>query len=354
VSRIRIGVPIVTFGLAASFGLTAGAATHGARDPALLTGAALSGDTGLRLLVADNPPFVLDVDAGRVSPVVGVPAMKRGKTVSVVGVGGRAAALVAHSVWQRADTYAVRGRGARVSQLGTGTNVWPAADGRGVLVQSIVGSRCMLRQMGLDGRQIRAPRVFPCATVSDPAGGSLGLVVGRTRVLNPRTAELVLQTRRGIWAVAGTKLILAGPENFTLLDGKTRSAKQLRWPSSAGLDQPAVDPRGRFVALAFAVPSWPMRTLPPGWKGSGGFQVLDVWLLDTKTGTLSHVPGMPAFVALKRTSMAWTDDGRLVVLGESNGDNVVAVWRPGQRRLALKTVQLPERTGGSDSFAILR
>jgi hypothetical protein len=62
---------------------------------------------------------------------------------------------------------------------------------------------------------------------------------------------------------------------------------------------------------------------------------------------------MPAFVALKRTNIAWTADGRLVLLGES-GRPLVAVWRPGDRRLAVKRVRLPERTSGSDSFAVLR
>jgi hypothetical protein len=51
--------------------------------------------------------------------------------------------------------------------------------------------------------------------------------------------------------------------------------------------------------------------------------------------------------------MAWTDDGRLVFLAESNGRELVTVWRPGQRHLGLKTV-LVKRTGGSDSFAIVR
>jgi hypothetical protein len=64
---------------------------------------------------------------------------------------------------------------------------------------------------------------------------------------------------------------------------------------------------------------------------------------------------MPAFVSLKRTSMAWADDGRLVLLGETNGKDVVAVWRPGQRRLGIKTLSLPDRKdSGSDSFAVLR
>ncbi|MBA2461605.1 MAG: hypothetical protein H0V45_07575 [Actinobacteria bacterium] len=349
--RLRIAGPILALCLAASIGLTARAAPSapdGARDPAPLRGAPLGGGTGLRLLVAANPPFVLDVDTGKVIPS-GIPAMSRG-TLSVVGVGGRAAAVVARSVWKRADIYAVRGREARVSPLGTGTNVWPAGDGRAVWVQSAASrSRCTLRRMGLDGRQLRAARAFPCATVSDPGGGSLGLVVRRTRVLDPQTGRLVLETPWGVWAVAGRKLVLAGPgKGFTLLDGETRAQQRLPWPSIlGGLDRPAVDPQGRFVALAFAVPAWYTLGIPEG-------QALDVWLLETKTGKLTQLPGMPAFVSLKRTDMAWTDDGRLVLLGETNGKDVVAVWRLGQRRLALKTVSLPERNSGSDSFAPLR
>jgi hypothetical protein len=294
--------------------------------------------------VADNPPFVLDVDTGKVIPV-DRPTLSRG-TLWVVGVGGRGAVVVASSRWQRADIYAVS-RVGRVSPLGTGANAWPAGDGRSVWIQNAVQSGCTLRQVGLDGRRIRAPRRFPCATVSDPSGGSLGLIVGRTRVLNPLTGHAVLQTRWGVWAVAGTKLVLAGPgKQFTLLDGKTRATRRLPWPSIlTGLDRPAVDPRGRYVALAFADPAW----------GGGGNQALDVWLLDTETGKLTQLPGMPAFVSLKGTSMTWTDDGRLVLLGESNGKDVVAVWRPGQRRLGIKSVSLPDRSdSGSDSFALLR
>lgn len=79
-----------------------------------------------------------------------------------------------------------------------------------------------------------------------------------------------------------------------------------------------------------------------------------MWLLDAKTASLTHLPGMPALVSLKSTSMAWTLDGQLVLLGESGGKDVVALWRPGQRHLAVKTVDLPERRdSGSDSFAPL-
>ena len=354
--RLRLAALVLVLGIGASIGLGARAApsTSDAREPAPLQGGALGSDTGLRLLVPDNPPFVLDVDTGAVFPS-GMPAQSRG-TLRILGIGGRAAVVVARSVWKRADIYGVSGREARVSRLGAGANVWPAADGRSVWIQSVVSrSRCTLRRMGLEGRELRAPRPFPCATGSDPAGGSLGLVSRRTRVLDPQTGRLVLQTRWGVLAAARRKLVLAGPgRGFTLLDGVTRSKQRLPWPSTLLLRHgPAVDPRGRYVALEFAVPTWNTHTLPRGWKG-GPLQALDVWILDTETAKLTQLPGMPAFMGIKRTDLTWTDDGRLVLLGESGGRDVVAVWRPGQRRLALKTVQLPELDAGSNSFAILR
>jgi len=60
---------------------------------------------------------------------------------------------------------------------------------------------------------------------------------------------------------------------------------------------------------------------------------------------------MPALVDLKRTSVVWTHDGRLVLLAQADGRKVVGVWRPGTGGLALKTVDFPDRTAGSDSFA---
>jgi hypothetical protein len=318
-----------------------------ARGPAPLRGVPLGHSTGLRLVLAANPPFVLDVDTGRSTPVAGLRPLRNG-LYGIVGVAGRAVVVIAGVTSPRADLYAVRRGGSRVSSLGTGSRAWPASDGRAVWVQSVVDrSRCTLRLVDLQGRVIRAPRAFPCATASDPAAGSLGLVVNRTRVHDPRTGRKVLGTRWGIFAVAGDKLVLLGPrrDGLAVLDAGTGARRQLAWPSIvSGIDQPAVDPRGRFVALAFADPAW----------GGSGAQVADVWLLDTETGELSQLPGMPAFVSLKFTSMAWTDEGRLVLLGELRQKGFVAVWRPGWRRLALKPMQLPDRHGGSDAFAHVR
>ena len=79
-----------------------------------------------------------------------------------------------------------------------------------------------------------------------------------------------------------------------------------------------------------------------------------MWILDTQTARLTRLPGMPAFVALKWTNMAWTVDGRLVLVTKSAGKQIVALWQPGQARLHVKTVRLPNReSASSDTFAIL-
>ena len=90
----------------------------------------------------------------------------------------------------------------------------------------------------------------------------------------------------------------------------------------------------------------------PAWAG-GPDQATDVWTLDTQTGTLAQVPGMPALVDLKFTSMEWTRDGRLVWLAQRDEKTLVAVWRPGEPRLQVKRVRIPERSSGTDAFAIL-
>ena len=55
-----------------------------ADPPGLLSGAPLRA-TGLRLLVADDPPFVLDVDRGAVTRVTGLPHRRRVVTVVASG-----------------------------------------------------------------------------------------------------------------------------------------------------------------------------------------------------------------------------------------------------------------------------
>jgi len=45
--------------------------------------------------------------------------------------------------------------------------------------------------------------------------------------------------------------------------------------------------------------------------------------------------------------------GGLVILAETDGKALVAIWKPGATRLQVRPVLLPWRTSGSDSFTLL-
>lgn len=337
--RVRALVVAVLVG-AGLVGALVGAGASGTSDPVALAGAPLNGASHLHLLVANNPPFVLDVDTGRVTPIRAPVVMRRG-VLWVTAVAGEAGVIVAG--YPKGQIYVMRARGVRPIFLGRGSAVVPSGGGRSVWIKSGNGSACGLRQVALDGNQIGQAQSLACNVTIQP-GGSLGLIYSRTRVVDPLTGGTLLTTRHGVLAAAAKHLVLSGPGDFTLLDTATGTQRKLAWPSVLyGLDAPSADHQGRLVALAFG---------DPAWQG-GPRQAMDVWLLDTRTGALTHLPGMPALVDLKFTSMEWTRDGRLVVLGEAGGRGFVAVWRRGAAKLQIKRLHLPQRTSGSDSFAPL-
>jgi hypothetical protein len=105
----------------------------------------------------------------------------------------------------------------------------------------------------------------------------------------------------------------------------------------------AVHPNGRDIAVGFH------GLAAPGEEG------YDLWLLTPPAAAGSTCPtSLTADVAVKATDLAWTRDGRLVVLtGTATHGQVVAVWRPGQPRLALRPLELPEPSPGTNTLAIL-
>lgn len=301
----------------------------------------------LRLLVANDPPFILDVDNGTISAVGGI-NFPSYTFVSVIPNATRTG-IIAIGRGRNSAIFGITRKSTRATFLGSGEQAWVSDVASRVLwIKRPIGrGRCSLWGIVLNNwQQRRVGADLSCRLLVQP-GGALGLVVARNRVIDPHTGRIVLRSDHGIIAVAGKKLVLRGPgRTLTLLDSEApmRSVK-LRWPSVLnGLDQPAADPQGRFVALTFAEPSW---------KATGK-QAVDVWLLDVRTGRLSQLQGMPAFVSLKRTSLAWASDGRLVMLGErAAGEDFVAVWQPGQAGINLRNVDLPPRLTGSDSFSVL-
>ena len=310
------------------------------------------GPTGLRLLVASNPPLVLDVDSGRVRSVTGLPTAPH-QVLWVRPAGGDALVMVdpprPGQKLPGEQIYVVRHGTSAAKLLGTGSGIAPSADGRAMWVSAYADRRhCRLRAVGLDARVRRAARPFPCGWL-DP-GGSLGLILHRrTRddLVDLDSLRTLLHAPR-ILAVAGTHVLIEDrAKGLMLVDTATGKRQRLPWPSSigggtsqGGTDEAAVDASGNLLALGFSDPAY----------GGGGTQVTDVWLLDAETADLRELPDMPAIVSLKFTSWAWAGDGRLVFLAETVGGTVVGVWKPGDQRIAVKRVQLPARNSGSDSF----
>jgi hypothetical protein len=232
-----------------------------------------------------------------------------------------------------------------------GSDVQPAADERSVWVKSFSDAHhCTLRELNPAGRDLRVPRPVPCsAALINPGTGAL-LMEGSS-VVDPASDRVLLRTG-GVWAIAGhLALTVDKPlQPLTLTDLRTGDRRRLRWPSQiggpqAGADQAAVDPSGKLIALSFSDPAYQLT----------GTQVTDIWLLDPSAGRWQQLPDMPADVALKFTSMSWASDGRLVILAQTPtrgpaSHNVIAVWRPGEKTLAIRSLDIPARDSGSDSF----
>jgi hypothetical protein len=315
--------------------------------PGPLRGVPLVGRTGLKLLAADAPPVVIDIDRNTRSRVRGLRAISK-PLVTLSAAGTNAVVRLDSGARQiglpSANIYVIRRATSRAAELARAWEMGPSADGRAVWLKAYqTRSRCTLREMRLNGQLRRAPRRMDCASRLLHAGTETVISTGRS-IIDPRNGR-ILSRRAGAWAKTRDLLLTSQPSRrrITLVDVKNGREWALTWPSNiGGADQAAVEPRGRLIALSFS---------DPAYEGSGT-QVTDIWLLDVVTRRFQHLPNLPAAVSLKETSMAWTEDGRLVILGVSGGRGLVAVWRPGAERLAVRRIAVPPREIGSDAFVI--
>jgi hypothetical protein len=313
----------------------------GPAAPHYLQGRPLAGPTGLRLLVASDPPRLVDVDRGTSRPVDGLPTGEG--PFSVAAVGEDAIVAADRQVFVL-DRWSPRAR-----PVGAG-DALASLDGRGIWLLER-GRRCTLREVGLDSLARRPPRRVPC-TIGLLAETRAGLLAwtepsaaGEQAALLDRGTGRVVARYPEVHGVVGSRVLWGGPERhagpFTLTDRHTGTSRPVPRPTpygEAGFGVPSPD--GRLLAVEFADLSWSRV------KG----QVSDIWLLDLRTRRWRRLPGMPLITGVKFMSMAWTADRRLLLAGDFDQfGKALAVWRPGQDHLAVKRLPLPD-PAGSDSF----
>ena len=121
--------------------------------------------------------------------------------------------------------------------------------------------------------------------------------------------------------------------HLSLVSLTSGDRRQLTWPSYFGnIIRVVPEPHGPLVAVDFGSPAYP-----------GPAQAEDIWILNTTTGTFSHLPDYPAQVDIKASNVVWTNDNRLVIVAHGAGRAVVGIWKPGQATLPVRTV--PNRFG---------
>ena len=322
---------------------------HGAEP---LPGVALQGRSGLRLLVAGGPtPVVVDVDTGAIQPVTGLPA-DQDRSTHVESVGHDAVVVSRRDcrVGQcdaDAVAYLVGHGSTAATRLGAVLDVESSRDGRGVwLLSRQDATRCALSQVGLDGQQRRLPRPLPCdAVLIEELPGGLLVYGPASRNGGAPYSALVGADgafRRLPWVVdgvAGADLVVRTVEPgklIALTDVQSGVSHRLPWPSTlAAHVMGLIDghPDGRLATVAFY----------PAHRSAE--QTLDVWLLDLTTRRWQQLPDMPLRLAPSKPQLRWTADGRLLLLAGRRADDpasLVAVWRPGQPRIAVRQLNLPE------------
>jgi hypothetical protein len=148
----------------------------------------------------------------------------------------------------------------------------------------------------------------------------------------------------------GHGLAISGPASpslgtLRLINLATGTRRDLGWPSTLHFSyQLFPDPAGPYIAIEFADPAYPDYTRPIAKDLQTIGQAADLWLLNTRTDKLTHVPGFPILESLKQSGVAWTTDGRLVIVAlggrfsQPGRRTVVGVWRPGQPRVPVRTL----------------
>jgi hypothetical protein len=139
------------------------AVASSAGRPGQLHGVPLTGATGLVMLISADPPYLLDVDTGRVTPVKGLGVHGAAPVLSVLAAGRDAVVWIDRrplaSGLPDEDIYLVRRGDATATRIAAGSDVQSAAGGRSVWVKSFIDAHhCTVQEIDLAGRHLATLR----------------------------------------------------------------------------------------------------------------------------------------------------------------------------------------------------
>jgi hypothetical protein len=346
--RIGIGALAALAAVALGLGWGGGGGTARAQSgaPTLPLSGPRLGRTGLRLLLGDVPPRILDVDVGTFAPVA-VPHVTD-PAVSVEPAPGGAFAIASGCSTCGGETgYFVGANGSVGRSVSADDLALDPGTSRVWVLDRGPGRACTLR-LEPGGSPVRAPcgplggsnaaGVQDGNAVVDPATGTIRFRAPQSLELDLLAGDLALESNTGA-AFNGE------PGHLTLIDlatGARRRVTYPRMPRSASSDYFAlqhvvVEPHGPLAALIFANP----------WYAPG--QAAYIWILDSRTGSLTLLPGFPVREGVKFSNAAWTADGRLVVVSATADRTsgamrtALGVWSPGAHTMPVRTI--PSRPG---------
>jgi len=185
-----------------------------AQSPKPLRGIRLAGPTGLRLLVASDPPYLLDLDTTTITPVGGVDVSDQ-PVLSVMAVGNDAVIRLEHRVqtgFPGAEVYVVRRGETGATRIATGVDLTaaPSADGAAIWLKAYDDAHnCSLREIALAGNERRSATPIDCSVALIDAG-SKPLLVKPETIVDPATGASWPRSRTGfVWALTGRYALAA-------------------------------------------------------------------------------------------------------------------------------------------------
>jgi hypothetical protein len=331
-----------------------------ASSPTRLTGPPL-GTTHLRLVASENtgPAFVVDVDTGKTSAVAGLGVPSRQSMWSptldpLMAIAGGALAVVTNQACQHCaiteDDYLIATNGS-ARRLATrsfprlqGTRATarvPGSTAEWVLTWPHRGP-CTLRLVPSD----HAAVTVPCGNLGPILPSGIALWTHHDHqgiIVNPLTGSVRSHLNaRYVYDPIGHGLAIESAQppyasSLSLVNVTTGRRRTLGWPSSLDFGYRVIPaPHGPLVAIEFADPAYTPHATAGVEQTIG--QAADIWLLDTRTATFTHVPGFPILELLKWSGVAWTTDNRLVIVAKGGGRTAIGVYTPGQRSLPVGTV----------------